>query len=183
MITLINADVIKRSEKRKKKCALHAKSQGSTTKFAREQRAEKSCKQVALCISRRMRNTSNQLFPKRSDERAREFSYRRGKREREKRADKEKTGSTNAPKVRSSRLPLDVAVATSLLTASPHPSFFSVVSHISSRAFRPEVISYLYADAKNSSGKSDEASSFRSRVTNHLSRGARFRSTSKRGEW
>lgn len=110
---------------------MHAKSQGSMTKFAREQRAEKSCKQVALCISRRMRNTSNQLFPKRSDERAREFPYRRGKREREKRADKEKTGSTNAPKVRSSHLPLDVAAATSLLTASPHP--LSFLSHLTFR--------------------------------------------------
>lgn len=63
--------------------------------------------------------------------------------------------------------------------------FFTVASRISSRAlFRPKVISYLYARAKNFRSKSSEASSsFRSRVTNHLSRGgnasARRRSAAK----
>jgi len=65
-----------------------------------------------------------------------------------------------------------------LTSPSPFPH-----RRISSRAFRPKVISYLYARAKNSRGKSGEASSFRSRVTNHLSRGenvsARRRSAAK----
>jgi hypothetical protein len=88
------------------------------------------------------------------------------------------------PKVRSSRLLFDVAAQRRPflllhLSLSLFLSSLSVASRISSRAFRPEVISYLYAGAKNSSGKSDEASSFRFRVTNHLSRGTRFRSTPK----
>lgn len=62
-------------------------------------------------------------------------------------------------------------------------SFSLLSSRISSRSsFRPRVISYLYACMKNFRSKSSEASSLRSHVTNHMSRGARFRSTPKRGE-
>ena len=170
-------DVIKRSNRRTLKIKrVRQSSQPPSSQGSKG--AEKSCKQVAFCIFRRMRNTSNQLFPKRSDERV-SLSQRRNESKRN--ASEEKDGSTKcALKVRSSHLPFNVAAAT-LLTTLPLSSF-SVTFRISSRAFRPEVISYLYAGAKNSSGKSDEASSFRFRVTNHLSRGARFRSTPKRGE-
>lgn len=62
-----------------------------------------------------MRNTSNQLFPKRSERLRRESFPRKGRRE--------KGGNTNAPKVRSSNLPLDVVAAAAamvaLLTTSP----------------------------------------------------------------
>jgi len=111
------------------------------------QRAEKSYKQVALCIFLRMRNTSNQLFPKRSDER--EFPYHRGN------ESEGKDGGgrgTNAPKVRSSPLPFDVVavVVTFLLLLS-----LLLLPHLAFRHehFRPEVISYLHAGAKNSGGK------------------------------
>lgn len=162
-------------KKEQKKETLLAKSQGSTTKFAREQRAEKSCKQVAFCISRRMRNTSNQLFPKEIRRTDKRVSYQTGN------DSEESMGKRRQYKCVESSL-----VAFSAWCCGRGPSYYfasslSVASRISSRAFRPKVI-YLYADAKNSSGKSDETSSFRSRVTNHLSRRARFRSTPKRGE-
>lgn len=124
---------------KKERSALNAGSHGSTTKFAREQRAEKSCKQVVLCISRRMRNTSNQLFPKRSDERAR---VSLSQREREKRASlKEKTGVQMCRKFARRVSPVwRCDAASALLATSPFSLSLSLsLPFPSHRAFRHEL--------------------------------------------
>jgi len=69
-------------------------------------------------------------------------------------------------------LHLDVAVSQSFLLLCFSFSFYRRVASF------PAVISHPRARAKNSRSKSSEANSFRSRVTNHLSEGARFRAQS-----
>lgn len=60
-------------------------------------------------------------------------------------------------------------------------SSFSVASRISSRAFRPRS-HQLPVRGREKLQRQVGRGELRSRVTNHLSRGARFRSTPKRGE-
>jgi len=153
---------------------LHVKSQASTTKFVRVQRAEKSYKQVALCIFLRMRNTSNQLFPKRSDER--EFPYHRGN------ESEGKDGEGGYKCAESSLVASSVWRCGSrcdVLTTSLS-SFYCHISHFVTSISAPKSSATCTRARKTPAAKSDEASS---RVTNHLSRGARFCPAPKRERW
>lgn len=117
--------------------------------------------------------------------RAKQMSFltrnRKKEREREKNLIRKGGGNINVPKVLSSHL----------LKSRQQPYLllrFSVflLSHLVSRhealSAPKSSATCVYACMKNFRSKSSEASSLRSHVTNHLSRGARFRSTPKRGE-
>jgi len=60
--------------------------------------------------------------------------------------------------------------------------FYCRISHFVTSISAPKSSATCTRARKTPAAKSDEASSFRSRVTNHLSRGARFCPAPKRGE-